>query len=130
MSRLRMMFAVCGDILCFCSCLSQTLCSPQSDFYSGSICVEWSWEFFKKDSFVTETVPNTSNWVSQAEINVLFLWREQNCFRKHGTECIRKQEEWQPHQYSAAISKQEPVYFGFFFSFWSFPSFLKSSFKL
>lgn len=40
---------------------------------------------------------------------------------KHARKCIRKQEEWQPHQYLAAISNQESVVL-FYFSLKSLPS--------
>lgn len=99
------MFAACGDILCFYSCLLH--CAALRVTSTQEVSMQSDLEFFKKDSFVTETVPNASNWVSRAGINVLFLCREPNCFRKH--ECIRKQEEWQPQQYSTAICKREPV---------------------
>lgn len=116
MSRLRIMLAVCGDILCFRPCLFQSLCIPQSDSYSGRICVAWSWEFFKKYLFVTETVPNSSLRSSVFDALMFYLCGEsRTALGNMAQRCIRNQEEWQPHQYSAAISKQEPVLPFFFF---------------
>lgn len=53
------MFAACGDILCFYSCLLH--CAALRVTSTQEVSMQSDLEFFKKDSFVTETVPNASN---------------------------------------------------------------------